>query len=145
MELCIFPKFNHVLLFLLISFDEFLLIFSYYGKLFDIVFCTKIYFIGAGINTLISFFDGLGLYFFCQMMKKTRSKREEMIGKVFISCQIRRFSFRVNKIKALFPICTLIWLVNNYVSRQGKSINRRNASTSIIINFIFEALCPYYN
>ena len=25
-----------------------------------------------------------------------------------------------NMIKVLFPICTLIWRVNNYVSRQGK-------------------------
>ena len=30
------------------------------------------------------------------------------------------FSFVNNMIKVLFPICTLIWRVNNYVSRQGK-------------------------
>ena len=29
-----------------------------------------------------------------------------------------------NKIKVLFPICTLIWRVNSYVSRQGKGIKR---------------------
>ena len=26
--------------------------------------------------------------------------------------------------KELFPICTLTWTVNNYVSRQGKAIKR---------------------
>ena len=30
------------------------------------------------------------------------------------------FSLIYNMIKVLFPICTLIWRVNNYVSRQGK-------------------------
>ena len=30
------------------------------------------------------------------------------------------FSFVINMIKVLFPICTLIWRVNKYVSRQGK-------------------------
>ena len=29
-------------------------------------------------------------------------------------------SFVNNMIKVLFPICTLIWRVNKYVSRQGK-------------------------
>ena len=30
------------------------------------------------------------------------------------------FSLIYKMIKVLFPICTLIWRVNNYVSRQGK-------------------------
>ena len=38
-------------------------------------------------------------------------------------------------IKVLFPICTLIWHVNIYVSRQGKGINRRNESAIIIIKY----------
>ena len=46
--------------------------------------------------------------------------KEEMGGEVLISRQSRHFSFIDNIIKVLFPICTLIWLVNNYVSRQGK-------------------------
>ena len=54
-------------------------------------------------------------------MEKTRSVREEIDGKVFISRQSRHlFSLINNMIKVLFPICTLIWRVNNYVSRQGK-------------------------
>ena len=54
-------------------------------------------------------------------MEKTRSVREEMDGKVFISRQSRHlFPLINNTIKIIFPICTLIWRVNNYVSRQGK-------------------------
>ena len=37
--------------------------------------------------------------------------------------------FVIIMIKALFPICTLTWRVNNYVSRREKGINRRNKST----------------
>ena len=37
--------------------------------------------------------------------------------------------------EVLFHICTLTWSVNNYVSRQGKGINRRNENT--ITNMIF--------
>ena len=44
------------------------------------------------------------------------------------------FAFVVNMIKILFPICTLNWHVNNYVSRQGKGINRRNESALFIMN-----------
>ena len=44
-----------------------------------------------------------------------------MDGKMFISRQSRHpFALKNNMIKVLFPICTLILRVNNYVSRQGK-------------------------
>ena len=44
-----------------------------------------------------------------------------MDGRVFISRQSRHpFSLMNIMIKVLFPICTLMWRVNNYVSRQGK-------------------------
>ena len=39
-------------------------------------------------------------------------------------------------IKILLPVCTLTWRANSYVSRQGKSINRRNESTFTIIIII---------
>ena len=39
-------------------------------------------------------------------------------------------------IQVLFPICTLNWRVNNYVSRQEKVINRRNESTVFIIKIV---------
>ena len=38
----------------------------------------------------------------------------------FFPARVGIFSFVNNMIKVLFPICTLIWRVNNYVSRQGK-------------------------
>ena len=45
--------------------------------------------------------------------------------KLFISRQSWHFCFDFHSCK-YFHICTLTWLVNNYVSRQGKSIKRRN-------------------
>ena len=44
-------------------------------------------------------------------------------------CFLRESAFQplmFYSIKVLFPICTLTWRVNNYIYRQGKSINRRN-------------------
>ena len=42
-----------------------------------------------------------------------------MDGEVFISHRGRHFPFIDKIIKVLFPICTLIWRVNDHVSRQG--------------------------
>ena len=79
------------------------------------------YCVGEGITTLMSISDGSDRTFFRRKVEKTRSVREEMDGKVFISCQCRHlFSLIYSMIKVLFPICTLIWRVNNFVSRQGK-------------------------
>ena len=39
---------------------------------------------------------------------------------VFFSPESASFPLINNMIKVLFPICTLMWRVNNYVSRQGK-------------------------
>ena len=77
----------------------------------------------------MSFSDGLHPYLFRRKMKKTRFMKEEMDGEVFISRQSRLFSFIDNVIKVFFPNFTLIWRVNNYVSREGKGINRRNENT----------------
>ena len=80
-----------------------------------------IYGVGAGITTFMSISDGSDPYLFCRKMERTWSVREEMDGKVFISRQSRHpFPLINNMIKVLFPICTLIWRVNNHVSRQGK-------------------------
>ena len=81
----------------------------------------------------MSISDGLDPYFFRRKMEKTRSMKEEKDGEVLISRQSRHFSCIDNLIKVLFPIFTLNRRVNNYVSRQGKSINRGNASTINII------------
>ena len=46
------------------------------------------------------------------------------------------FVFVVNMNEVLlFPICTLIWRVNNYVSRQRKTLNRKNKSFIIIMKY----------
>ena len=106
-------------IFLFIS-GAFLSIFQLWKYLRSYVYVC-IYYVGAGITTLMSISDGSDLYLFCRKMERTRSVREEMDGRVFISRQSRHpFPLIYNMIKVLFPICTLIWRVNNYVSRQGK-------------------------
>ena len=52
--------------------------------------------------------------------------------RMFISDQSGHFDFDVVVYKVLSPICTLAWRVNNYVSHQGKCINRRNESTDLV-------------
>ena len=66
----------------------------------------------------MSISDGLGPSIFYRKMENARPMREEMIGKMSISRQNRHFNFDVIFYKVLFPICTLTWRVNNYVSRQ---------------------------
>ena len=51
---------------------------------------------------------------------------------VYFPPESASFVFIVNVFKVFFPICTLTWRVNNYVSRQGKGINRRNENSIII-------------
>ena len=58
--------------------------------------------------------------------------KEKMDGTVFTSRQSRHFPYEQNMIKVLFPICTLTWRINNYVSCQGKSINWRKEGTMVI-------------
>ena len=60
-------------------------------------------------------------------MENTRSMKEEEDLKVFVSRQKWYFSVIDNMIEVLFPICTLNWRVNNYISRQrnGKKQEKR--------------------
>ena len=77
--------------------------------------------VGAGINTLMSIFDGLRPSFFCRKLEKARPMREQMDGKVvFFPARVGIFNFDVIIHKVLFPTCILTWRVNNYVSRQEK-------------------------
>ena len=62
--------------------------------------------------------------------------KEEMDGEVFISRQSWHSSFIGNMTEVFSPLCTLIWPVNNYVSRQDRGINRRNESTIDIIKIV---------
>ena len=103
-----------------------IIMFPSYGKPSDLSVYTDIYCVGAGINTLMFISNRLGSYMFFAKMEKTWPMREEMDGKVFISRQNGHFIFIVNMIKVLFPICTLTWCVNNFVSRRGKDIHRKN-------------------
>ena len=58
--------------------------------------------------------------------------------KMFTSRQSRHSNFGVVLMLVLFPICILTWILNNYVSRQGKGVNRRNEGrNTIVVNF-----CP---
>ena len=84
--------------------------------------------VGARISTLISNSDGLSPCFFRLKLEKTCRVREEVNGKVLVSHQSWHFLFLVIIIKVLFHICVLTWRVSNYVSRQGKSVYRRNES-----------------
>ena len=62
-----------------------------------------------------------------------------MDGELFVSHQSGHFSLLDNMIKVLFPICTLNWRVNNYVSCQGKGINGRTDRTTIIFSIVVSA------
>ena len=85
---------------------------------------------------MISISDGLDPYFFRRKMEKTRSMKEEVDGEVFVLRRSRHFSFIDKMIKVRFRICTLNWRLINYVSRQGKGLNRRNESTISIIRIV---------
>ena len=51
--------------------------------------------VGAGITTLMSISDGSDRTLFCRKMERTRSVREEMDGRVFISRQSRHLFFDI--------------------------------------------------
>ena len=51
--------------------------------------------VGAGTTTLMSISDGLDRTLFCRKMERTRSVREEMDGRVFISRQSRHLFFDI--------------------------------------------------
>ena len=48
---------------------------------------------------------------------------------LYISHQSQHMDFDVVIREVFFPICTLTWHVNNYVSSQAKGTNRRIEST----------------
>ena len=113
-----------------------LLVLFHYGKQL-IVFYFNIYCVDAGISISKSVSDGLGSDFFCS----TDGKDEAYDGRngwkyVCFRPEWAFFVFVVNIKKVIFPICTLTWRLNNYVSRRGKGIYSRNESTVIIFSII---------
>ena len=75
--------------------------------------------VGAGIKTLMSISDGLGSSIFCRKMENARPMREEMDGKVvYFPPESALLPLMLYLWTVLFPICTLTWRANNYVSRQ---------------------------
>ena len=102
------------------------LLFSSFGNFIRSFVYVMVYCVGAGITTLMSLSDGLGLYFFCRKIEKTRPTKEEMDGKVFTSrlslYMFGNFPFIDKMIKVLLLLCTLIWRVSNYISRQAKGL-----------------------
>ena len=116
----LFQHLHKTLFYVLRSFFDVVSLISTYGNFLWSFVYVIIPCVGAGITTLMSFSDGLDPYFFRRKMERTRSMKEELDKDVFIFRQNRYFSFVDNIIKVLFPICTLIWRVNNYVCRQAK-------------------------
>ena len=83
----------------------------------------------------MSISDGLGPSIFCRKMKKARPMRKEMDGKiVYFPPESAFLPLILYFSTVLFPICTLTWRVNNYVSGQEKvsiretKVQRQNSS-----------------
>ena len=94
-------------------------------------------YVGAGINTLMSNFDGLGPSIFCRKMERTRPMREVVDVKVVYLPPESAFRFSCINNVSFFPYLKLTWRVNKYVSRQGEGINRRNESTKTEVLLLF--------
>ena len=88
----------------------------------SLIFCLCFYLLcRRGYNHFDVHFRRIGPYFFLSKDGKdaVREGRNERKG-VYFPPESASFPLINNMIKVLFPICTLIWRVNNYVSRQGK-------------------------
>ena len=69
----------------------------------------------------MSISDGSDPYFSSSKDGKVavRERRNGRRG-VYFPPESASFPLMNNKIKVLFPICTLVWRAKNYLSRQGK-------------------------
>ena len=87
-----------------------------------LIFCLCFYLLcRRGNNHFDVHFGRIGPYFFLSKDGKDAVREGRSGRKGVFSRQSRHpFSLINNMFKLLFPICTLIWRVNNYVSRQGK-------------------------
>ena len=81
---------------------------------------------------MMSISNGSDPYFFCRKMEKSRSVREEMDGKVFISRQSRHLFPLINiMIQVLFPYLYLDLACKQLCFPPRKGIKRRSKSTII--------------
>ena len=97
-----------------------ILLISSFGKLLSSFVYVSIDFIGAGITILMSIPTDRTLTFSVERWKRCGPWRMKWTEACLLPAKVGIFSFINNMIKVLFPICTLNWRVNNYVSRQGK-------------------------
>ena len=83
---CKHELFQHLYTFYFMHFKlfQFIILKSSYGKFLRSFVYVVIYWVDAGITTLMSISDGSDPYFFRRAIEKTRSEREEMNGEVFI-------------------------------------------------------------
>ena len=58
--------------------------------------------------------------FSVERWKRLVPGRKKWMERCLFPARVGIFLLIKNMIKVFFPICTLIWRVNNYVSRQGK-------------------------
>ena len=108
-----------------------------------LIFCLCYYLLcRRGNNHFDVHFRRIGPYFFLSKDGKdaVREGRNGWKG-VYFPPESASFSLINNMIKVLFPICTLIWRVNNYVFPPRKGKNRRNESTMIIIKIAAFEYC----
>ena len=99
-------------------------ILSFYGKSFWSFVYVIIYCVGAGLSTLIFISDWLDPYIFRRKMEKTRSKKEEMEGNLFIFHQSRHISFVIIMIKVLFPTLYLHLACKQFCFQPGKKYKK---------------------
>ena len=114
------------------------------------IFCLcYFYCVGARITILMSISDGLDPHILRRKMERKRAVKEEMDREVFFPAPVDIFPFAGKMSKVLFPICTLIWRVNDYVSLQGKVYIRdlkvlflsyKLYPSSIVLNLISNCL-----
>ena len=108
-----------------------------------LIFCLCYYLLCRhGNNHFDVHFRRIGPYFFLSKVGKdaVREGRNGWKG-VYFPPESASFSLINNMSKVLFPICTLIWRVNNYVFPPRKGISRRNESTIIIIKIAASEYC----
>ena len=108
------------------------LVISSYEKTFRSFVYVIIYWVDLGIIILKCISDEIYPNISLSKDGKYAVYGKKKDGGLFICRQSWHFSFIHKMSKVFFPIGTLNWRVNNYVSRQGKGINRRNKNTTVI-------------